>query len=62
MRQRLTYKVAGHLFSIEMLQDSFLWERMKMMEKEIREGISDSVGISVLEDIQGTVLIGAASL
>jgi hypothetical protein len=30
MRQRLTYKVAGHLFSIEMPQDSFLWERMKM--------------------------------
>ena len=33
-----------------------------LMEKEIREGLGDSISISVLEDIQGTVLIGAASL
>lgn len=30
MRVRRTYKVAGHLFSIDMPQDNFLWERMKM--------------------------------
>lgn len=30
MRVRRTYKVAGHLFSIDMPQDHFLWERMKM--------------------------------
>ena len=29
MKLRQTYKVAGHLFSIEILQESFLWERMK---------------------------------
>lgn len=28
--RRTYYKVAGHLFSIEMPQDSFLWDRMKM--------------------------------
>ena len=33
-----------------------------LMEKDIREGLGDRIGISVLEDIQGTVLIGAASL
>ena len=33
-----------------------------LMEKEIREGLGDSISISVHEDIQGTVLIGAASL
>lgn len=30
MNERRTYKVADHLFSIEMPQDSFLWDRMKM--------------------------------
>ena len=30
MRERRTYKVAGHLFSIDLPQDHFLWERMKM--------------------------------
>lgn len=33
-----------------------------LMEDEIRKGLGDSVSVSVLEDIQGTVLIGAASL
>lgn len=33
-----------------------------LMEEEIRKGLGESVGISVLEDIQGTVLIGVASL
>lgn len=33
-----------------------------LMEKEIREGLGESVSISVLDDIQGTVLKGAASL
>ena len=28
--RRAYYKVAGHLFSIEMQQDSFLWQRMEM--------------------------------
>ena len=30
MNERRTYRVAGHLFSIEMPRDSFLWDRMKM--------------------------------
>ena len=30
MRVRRTYKVAGHLFTIELPQDHFLWDRMKM--------------------------------
>lgn len=30
MTRRRTYKVAGHLFSISMPQDSFLWDRMEM--------------------------------
>jgi len=30
MRQRRTYKVAGHLFSIDLPQDSFLWEKMEL--------------------------------
>lgn len=33
-----------------------------LMEEEIRKGMGESIGISVLEDIQGTVLIGVASL
>lgn len=33
-----------------------------LMEKEIREGLGNDVEISVLDDIQGTVLTGAASL
>ncbi|MBR5211963.1 MAG: ROK family protein [Bacteroidales bacterium] len=33
-----------------------------LMEKEIRDGLGEAVSISVLDDIQGTVLIGAASL
>ena len=33
-----------------------------LMEDEIRKGLGEEIGISVLEDIQGTVLIGAASL
>lgn len=33
-----------------------------LMEDEIRKGLGESVRISVLDDIQGTVLIGAASL
>lgn len=30
MRQRRTYKVAGHLFSIDLPQDSFLWEKVEL--------------------------------
>ncbi len=33
-----------------------------LMENEIRKGLGDKIGISVLEDIQGAVLVGLASL
>ena len=33
-----------------------------LMEEEIRKGLGGSVSLSVLDDIQGTVLIGVASL
>ena len=29
MKRRQSYKVAGHVFSVEIQQDSFLWEKMK---------------------------------
>lgn len=33
-----------------------------LMEKEIKEGLGEGISVSVLDDIQGTVLVGAASL
>ena len=47
----------GHMFFAGQIARSF-----DLMENEIREGLGSSVKISVLEDIQGTVLTGAASL
>lgn len=47
----------GHMFFAGQIARSF-----DLMEDEIKGGLGDSVKISVLEDIQGTVLTGAASL
>lgn len=33
-----------------------------LMEKEIREGLGEGIEVSVVDDIQGTVLVGIASL
>ena len=33
-----------------------------LMEDEIKNGLGDAVDVSVLDDIQGTVLVGIASL
>ena len=47
----------GHMFFAGQIARSF-----DLMEDEIRSGLGESVEISVLDDIQGTVLTGAASL
>ena len=33
-----------------------------LMEDEIKNGLGESVNVSVVDDIQGTVLVGIASL
>lgn len=62
MLRRQAYKVAGHLFSIGMPQDSFLWERMKMSYGpfEVSQD-NDSDSIFSLE-ISDEVLAEGASL
>lgn len=42
MMERRTYKVAGHLFSVDLPQDHFLWERMKVSYGPF-EVVSDNV-------------------
>lgn len=47
----------GHLLFAGQIAKSF-----DLMEKEIVEGLGDNVEVSVVDDIQGTVLVGIASL
>ena len=46
-----------HLFFAGQIAKSF-----DLMEEEVSKGLGEGVTVSVLDDIQGTVLIGAASL
>lgn len=46
-----------HVFFAGQIAKSF-----DLMEEEVSKGLGEGVTVSVLDDIQGTVLIGAASL
>lgn len=56
-RQTLENLGVRHLFFAGQIARSF-----DLMEEEIRKGLPEKVQISVLDDIQGTVLVGVTSL
>lgn len=56
-RETLERLEIRHLFFGGQIARSF-----DLMEKEVREGLPEAIQISVLDDIQGTVLVGITSL